>query len=255
VTTCGTENPGGSHSIGAGSDLWYKYTTTCNGTLTISTCDTSGLTGVIPDVIIAVYGSCGGPEVECQSLNNCGFMEELQMNVTASTEYYIQVAGENVNDFGKFRLSVSCDQAPDNDLCSGATVITDGDTDDEITLGASASMTHSCMYVDYPDLWYKYTPTCATPGTATISLCDTDLRTSPAEQLGLVVYNGCSGTQLACSRSDQCNGTPNDALDRAEVTVANVSSSDTLYIAVVSYAPGPPSALTGEFRLSVSCSP
>ena len=98
-------------------DMWYTYTATCDGTVSIDTCDENGF-----DTDLAIYeGDCAtldqptycsgdasthpGP---CQS-----FYSGLEFVATTGTKYLIRVGGWNDAAFGTTEMHIEC--APDAD--------------------------------------------------------------------------------------------------------------------------------------------
>ena len=101
------------------NDIWFDYTATCDGTLTVSTCnDGDPLTGdAIFDTKIAVYDGCGaascplgGNEIACNDdVTGCaGFSSRVTVSVTAGNCYTIRVGSFSEPNLGPGTLSVSC---------------------------------------------------------------------------------------------------------------------------------------------------
>lgn len=103
-----------------GRDLWYKYTAPCTGSVTVSTCDTSNMDGIMD-----VYGGqavCPCPTTTAGLItcgdDTCGIgggPAEVTFNVTAGMCYTIRVAGWNAaSGNGVIDLSYNtvCDSAP-----------------------------------------------------------------------------------------------------------------------------------------------
>jgi hypothetical protein len=101
------------------NDIWFDYTATCNGTLTVSACnDGDPLTGdAIFDTKIAIYDGCGaascplgGNEIACDDdAPGCaGFSSRVTVPVTAGNCYTIRVGSFNESGLGPGTLSVSC---------------------------------------------------------------------------------------------------------------------------------------------------
>jgi hypothetical protein len=113
-TTIGATG-GGSGAGCAGSnlekDIWYSYTATCTGTLTIETCGSASF-----DTIIAVYGGCGfvQPLFSCNLSNllgcnddACGTRSKVTVPVQIGNCYRVRVGGFQGAD-GTGTLQVSC---------------------------------------------------------------------------------------------------------------------------------------------------
>lgn len=89
------------------SDVWFSYTASCNGTLTISTCNLVNF-----DSRIGLYSKCpanGGTLVACaEDSDGCGKTSLLVREcVTAGTVYKIRVAGYK-NSIGHGKIDISC---------------------------------------------------------------------------------------------------------------------------------------------------
>jgi hypothetical protein len=97
------------------SDMWFSYTATCEGTVTIDTCDELGI-----DTDLAVYEgdcatvdqpiACNGDSSDhpgpCQS-----FSSYVEFVATAGNVYLIRVGGWSDNSGGVTEMHISC--APD----------------------------------------------------------------------------------------------------------------------------------------------
>ncbi len=98
-------------------DIWYNYTATCDGTLTISTCNQAAY-----DTDLAVYSSCDtadcppGDELllGCNDdADGCaGFTSEVTIDVQCGQCYKIRVGGWNPGDEGTGTLTITCDGTP-----------------------------------------------------------------------------------------------------------------------------------------------
>ncbi len=88
------------------NDLWYRYVASCDGTVTISTCDTVDF-----DSRLAVYDVCDGTMIVCN--DDCGganntLSSELALDMVASEEIVIRVGSFAEGGTGTGVLSVSC---------------------------------------------------------------------------------------------------------------------------------------------------
>jgi hypothetical protein len=99
-----------------GRDVWFVYTPTATGTITISTCDRTGLTGYVDDAELTVRsGTCGGATLvgPCRDTDACGTggsnkMETISgVPVSAGVPIYIAVQGEDMTDSGPFILTIT----------------------------------------------------------------------------------------------------------------------------------------------------
>lgn len=106
-------NNAGDSQVGA--DIWYRYTPTCSGTMTVSLCG-SGY-----DTRLAVYGStcptvantalvCND-DFDCNgngNINDDGFNSRVQLAVNAGSSYLIRIGGYNgATGSGTMNISVA----------------------------------------------------------------------------------------------------------------------------------------------------
>ena len=128
AASCGTSS--------ASPDVWYRYTASCTGTLTVSTCGTHDGPGQDQgiDTVLAVFSGCGGTQLACNDDNNpqtvCSGLDNgtlrdsvVQIPVTVGQSVRIRVANFDNGQTGPFNLQVSC--SPTNNsgtpFCSGST--------------------------------------------------------------------------------------------------------------------------------------
>ncbi|MFO0829526.1 MAG: S8 family serine peptidase [Phycisphaerales bacterium] len=99
-----------------GADVWYLYTATCTGPLTISTCGTANFDTKIAIYGQNIFGSCGcpgglfgAPILGCNDdASGCaGFTSSLTVDVTAGKCYRIRVGGYQGAQ-GSGTLSITC---------------------------------------------------------------------------------------------------------------------------------------------------
>ena len=88
------------------NDIWFVYEASCDGDVTISTCDTVDF-----DSRLAVYGSCGGAMIACN--DDCGganntLSSELAVPASAGDMLYIRLGSFAEGGTGTGVLSVSC---------------------------------------------------------------------------------------------------------------------------------------------------
>ncbi len=73
--------------------VWYKFTATANGMMTISTLPASTLATNAYDTVLAVHtGACGSLVTLACNDDTIGFSSTVRMNVRRNTTYYIEVA-------------------------------------------------------------------------------------------------------------------------------------------------------------------
>jgi hypothetical protein len=96
------------------NDLWYKYTATCSGTLTVEAC------GAIPGTTtnLAIYEDClcppvSGPPIDCRSAlegANCGPGSELKIDVAEGSCYGIRLS-DDMENRPSGNLKIACTQS------------------------------------------------------------------------------------------------------------------------------------------------
>jgi len=213
-------------------NIWYCYTATCTGIVTVSLCGSSYNT------MLAVYDGCTcdplGTELGCND-DYCGLQSEINFAATEGNEYLIEVGGYDTSR-GQGLLSISCSPPPPaNDDCENAEPVGDVTDLPFDTTAATFDGLGTCMYS--PNIWYCYTATCT--GFVTVSLCGSSYNTM------LAVYDGCTcdplGTVLDCN-DDYCGL-------QSEITFAATAGNEYL-IEVGGYDTG-----TGQGLLSISCEP
>jgi subtilisin family serine protease len=113
----------GSASCGSSSttrDVWYSYTATCTGVLTVDTCSAASY-----DTVLSVHTACPGGTGNQLACNDDGasgtacagtLRSYINLNVTAGTTYKIRVAGYN-GASGTFTLRIACGAGPANNEC------------------------------------------------------------------------------------------------------------------------------------------
>ena len=187
------------------ADVWYSYTPTCSGIVTMDTCGFCSPAGTFDTVLSAYTGICPGPLTQvaggCNddspAWGNCPgtLQSHIQFPVVGGVTYYIRVAGW-IGMTGNFRLNISqtSPPPPPNDLCVNATVVGAG-THPWTTCNATTSGPNSACNPSH-DVWFNYTPLCS--GTISLSTCG-----SAMADTVLNVYSGpCNNafmTLVACN--------------------------------------------------------
>jgi hypothetical protein len=208
ATTDGPEEFGPCSKAGynqLGSDVWFRYTASCTGDVTVSTCDADF------DTKLAAYFDCptgSGELITCND-DSCGTGSEITFAATQGVEYLIRLGG-HLDATGSGTLTIDCDPLfAVNDNCVNAIPVGNGsfafDTTDATTDGPAHP---ECVTSDdggqtYHDIWYRYTALC--PGTLTVSTCD-----NADYDTDLVIYDGtdCSNLVLLGCEDDTsgCGG-------------------------------------------------
>ncbi|MBK9385643.1 MAG: PKD domain-containing protein [Planctomycetes bacterium] len=112
---------------GGGSDLWYSYRSTCNGTLEVNTC-----TGTSYDSALEAFsGSCGSLTPILCNDDSCGLQSRISFAVLPATTYFIRVGGYSSAQ-GSFQLNLTLSStgtgsfATQFPACGGANLATTG---------------------------------------------------------------------------------------------------------------------------------
>jgi len=172
-------------------DLWYTFTAPQSGNIKMIT---GGSRGYYLEA--ALYDSCGGNEVECQSSSG---NEKVFRGLTPGNTYTLQVWHDN-NDVGDFNLVLEEFVPPANDECANAETLTvypqgggPGNETMASTTDASDSGQHpSCdNWGTNPDLWYSFTA----PASGSIKVLTGG--TSGA-YIEAAIYDACNGNELDC---------------------------------------------------------
>jgi len=135
-TTVGATTDGPVACGGAGNDIWYRYTASCTGTVTVTTCAAASY-----DSVLAVYGSAcpgtGAAAIACNDDACSGTRSSLTFSSVSGAQYLVRVAGYN-GATGTGTLTVSCG-GPTDAVCNWVGVgciadfDADGDTDSDDT--------------------------------------------------------------------------------------------------------------------------
>ena len=188
------------------ADIWYRWTPEASVPHQLEIC------GAGYDAVLAVYDACGGNELACSesgyvSANCAGTFFDVGFildPVVAGTPYLIRVDGYEA-DTGTGVLNIT-EVVPDNDECSGATVISgEGSTPFDTTLATGSSTPADCVPVaGSSDIWFSWTPDVSTPHE--LKIC------GASYDVVLAAYESCGSTvTLACSESEYttppCGGT------------------------------------------------
>ena len=227
--------------VSAFSDVWYSYTPSCDGGLTIDTCGSS------LDTVIGVYAACGASPVVCNdngtSNGGCpgGVGSSVSLQVDRGQTYLIRVAGRTTTQ-NNFFLQLTLVR-PFNDTCATAESLPSGDFDqDGSSCGATIIGSNDDVYMVCGTLlfsrvvWYRYVPACT--GELTVDACDAGFDT------GLALHTGVCGalTQIACN--DQASPVCSPGNIRGARLKAQVTAGTAYYIRVAGL-----SGASGRFRL------
>ncbi|MHC4497795.1 MAG: DUF7901 domain-containing protein, partial [Planctomycetota bacterium] len=203
-------------------NIWYCYTATCTGLVTVSLCGSSY------DTMLAVYNGCdcypaSSDLIECNDDHDCNgafsWQSQITFHAAAGSDYLIEVGGYGTNT-GQGLLSISCCPAPANDDCNDAEPVSDVADLPFDTTCATTDGSSPCVLG--ANIWYCYTATCT--GDVTVSLCGSSFDTM------LAVYDDCNcypgaGDMIACNDDFPC---PDGNLYRSEANFPAIAGNDYL---------------------------
>lgn len=187
----------GSSTCGGFNDVWFRYTPTANGNLTISTC------GSAIDSILSVHSACvgnTGNQLVCDDDSGpcLGATSQVTLPVVSGTTYRIRVASFTNGATGAIQLLLT--QTPPNDDCANAQVINPGTINGNTEFATTDGSTY-CISPSGKDVWYSYTPT--SDELALVSLCGSAFDTV------LSIHSACVGAgpnQVTCDNDSYICG-------------------------------------------------
>ncbi|MGE4633443.1 MAG: hypothetical protein AAEJ47_10435, partial [Planctomycetota bacterium] len=246
TSTCPGTALGGIHS-----DVWFYFTPTEDGLMTITTCDTVDFD---TDVIVysGVCGSlipiaCNGDTclVQGTTLNYASLIENVPLYSGETIRIRIGGWGDSDIGGGTFDISMTSSPppppgAPENDECSGAIEAVLGDNPIDTTSATDSIDPYSsgtgcnALGVMNQDVWYRWTA--PGEGSLTVSMCnivnfDTDL----------VIYRGncTSKIEVACSGDESgCPMQGNGANYASVVAGLQVSAGEEYLIRIGGWGDG-----------------
>jgi hypothetical protein len=199
-------------------NLWYCYTATCNGCVTVS------LLGSSFDTEVAVYDGCGcDPILDDLIKSNddfFGWQSKLTFPAKAGKQYLIEVGG-HAGAKGPGVISISCDaqsSGPGNDDCSSARYVGDVKDLPYDTTCATFDGPGHCM--DTANLWYSYTA--AVTGGVTVSLESSSITGDTM----LAIYDG-SDCYPTADALIECNDDFGGSFD-SQITFGAIAGSEYL---------------------------
>ncbi|MSR41757.1 MAG: hypothetical protein EXS10_07645, partial [Phycisphaerales bacterium] len=144
----------------ATNDVWWCWTATCDGMVTLSTC---GLTNA--DTIVAIYPMAVGCQCPgdlnplCCSDNFCGKQSEVSCEVVCGERYLIQVGISQGGTQGAGQLSIQCNGNPCGsakpfscDCCGGRPPMVDA-LPIPFVAGAVSAATNDNFSSNFPAVW------------------------------------------------------------------------------------------------------
>ena len=207
-----------------GNGVWYRYTASTNGTLTIDTINSDY------DTVLAIFTSgCGSfVEVACNDDGGGDLTSLIALSVTEGVTYHILAGGFN-SAVGTLQVNAGFVPgtvgAGNNDLCSDAIHVTTTpflDSRSTATATSTADPIPTCGDNGGNGVWYRFVPT--SDGDLSVSL-----RGSSHDTV-LAIYTGTCGalTELDC----------NDDTAATELTSSvtlPVTASNTYFILAAGY--------------------
>ena len=234
-TRCATAD--GPGLCADGPNLWYRYTATTTGPVTVS------LLGSEYDTKLGIYkgASCyPSQEVGCND-DYAGHLEsQITFNAMAGQAYLIEVGGYNPDAAGAGVLTISSGgttpppPSTSNDNCADAQQISEVENLTFDTTNATFDGPGHCLHT--PNRWFTYTASCT--GDATVSLLGSNFDTMLAVYKGWECYPSLSS--LITCNDDFAGNTASQA------TFAVTAGSQ--YLIEVGGYDG-----TGQGKLTVSC--
>lgn len=232
-----TSSPAASCST-INSDLWFVYTASVTGQLTVTT-STAG-TGSITDTVMEAWDSCGGTLIACDDDGaGVGLYSQLVLSVSQGTSYYFRVGdfGTVVNQ-GLFNIdAVETAVGVQNDECTAAVALVLGANAAGSNAGATVSTpSWPCGFVTGGDVWYSYTTTVC--GDLVIDTLGSNFDTV------LEVFTGGCGALVSVACNDDINF---PSFPESSVTVNGVAPGQQYLVRVAGYA-----AANGSINLNVA---
>jgi len=218
-------------------NIWYCYTATCTGDVTVS------LAGSSFDTMLAVYNGCEcypalNDMIECNDDAGNTYQSEITFAAIAGNQYLIEIGGY-ATEAGEGLLNVSCEgvQPPPSSKndCENAQSI--GEVTDLEFDTTEATFDGPGLCMTSPNIWYCYTATCT--GDATVSLAGSSYDTM------LAVYDGCECDPVLDDLIE-CNDDTGNTY-QSEITFAVIAGNEYL-IEIGGYANE-----AGEGLLNISC--
>jgi hypothetical protein len=193
-----TASSGSPVCIAALPDVWFKWTATGTGPVTIKTCTPAGFPpGSLADTVLSVFGPGPCPSTNLLACNDdsCGVLSSVTVNVSQGANYYVRVGGY-AGATGTFYVVVDASLAiPSNDNCSNPIVLVPGLNGPFTNAGATSSSISASCVPSWQDVWFTFTASCT--GIVSIDTCGSYMSTV------LSVYASCGGPELACNGQGQ----------------------------------------------------
>jgi hypothetical protein len=230
-------NFGGRGLCMTSPNIWYYYTATCTGDVTVS------LAGSSYDTMLAVYKECAcfptrDDLIACNDDFGGTYQSQVTFPAVTGDRYLIEVGGYG-NQVGRGLLTIDCEGQPgppqSKDDCANAQPV--GDVTDLPFDTSSATFDGPGLCMTSPNTWFCYTASCT--GDVTVSLLGSAYDTM------LAVYNGCDCNPTADDLIE-CNDDANNTY-QSQITFAALAGNQYL-IEVGGYG-----SQTGHGVLNIKC--
>ena len=196
-------------TIGNGvvGDVYYEYTATFDGPVTINFCNSAG---THTDTEIEIFdGGCGALNLIASNSDGCAgsYLSDVTFNGVNGTVYTFRVGGwgGSTGSFdGQIIATPPPPPGPANDLCADAIALSLGATSGDNTAstldaGTPAWVTGANVQ---GDVYYTYTPTIDAP----LSLTTCGSGGTLTDTVFEVFTGGCGALELVASNDDGCGG-------------------------------------------------
>ena len=192
--------PGTCGGTASAEDVWYRYTASCTGTATVSTC---GLTSA--DTVLTILDECGGPQILCLD-DFCGLQTQVNFAVTTGEDYFIRLA-DFAGGTHAAQFSVSCALPATNDNCADALAISGAGPHNFDNSAATTDGNPDPLCLSFGldqienDVWFTWGPATCNPGEfVEVSFCGL---TGIDSRVAIYDGTSCTGPILACN-DDSC---------------------------------------------------
>jgi hypothetical protein len=251
-TTVGSadETPPASVATSA-KGVWYAFT----GNGQITTISSTGATGFDHEQTILTGSSCGSFTIvgSTQDASGSAGTETQTLLTTNGQQYYVWIAYyTSGTTTGTFTISRTCSNPVANDACANAITLTVGSAATAGTFVGDSPSDGTYDDAGYPDVWYKFTPTC--DGSYQVAL------TNSSFDADIYLYTDCSSTTnlLSGGASSANNETGTATLTGGTtyyirvVDFAQQSSTFSIAVSALSTTNTAPSAITGSSSVCAS---
>ncbi len=198
-TTVGASTDG---TVGSNfNEIWFTYTASCSGTVTISTCNQADYDSDL--LLLTASSTCAAQSALAINDDASGCAANtsvLVAPVTAGQTYLLSVGGFSSADTGSGTISITCTASLPNDDCANAQlIVVDSSTtfDNSINTTVASDPAFSCHFTapaqGFGTTWFRFV------ATDTAVLLDTTDSTGSDDTL-IGVYDGSCGSlvEIAC---------------------------------------------------------